>query len=272
MDIHKPKPWHGFREFLKEYAIIVVGVLTALAAEQGVEWLHWRHEAETAREALRYDLRRVVGWSGAVAAEAPCKAAHLAEMRHALDQAQSAHRLPPFAWRGGPASYAWSLRSWSALTSGQVLPHIPNREQLILSAIAGPSGLPVILAMQQGEFAAWGDLSDMTGPGRATSDVEIAALRSALVRAEAAGMAEKNLGATMATYATRSGLIAKAESDKAWAEGLATGAATTLCRHASPPPSGDRSPLESGLLRPAERPGEGRPDTTGVAGAISTDR
>ena len=30
MDIHKPKPWHGFREFLKEYAIIVVGVLTAL--------------------------------------------------------------------------------------------------------------------------------------------------------------------------------------------------------------------------------------------------
>ena len=27
MDIHKPKPWHGVREFLKEYVIIVVGVL-----------------------------------------------------------------------------------------------------------------------------------------------------------------------------------------------------------------------------------------------------
>ena len=37
MDIHKPKPWHGVREFLKEYVIIVVGVLTALAAEQAVE-------------------------------------------------------------------------------------------------------------------------------------------------------------------------------------------------------------------------------------------
>jgi len=51
VDIHKPKPWHGLREFLKEYVIIVVGVLTALAAEAGVEWLHWRrlagqHEAE----------------------------------------------------------------------------------------------------------------------------------------------------------------------------------------------------------------------------------
>jgi len=32
MDMHKPKPWHSVREFLKEYAIVVVGVLTALAA------------------------------------------------------------------------------------------------------------------------------------------------------------------------------------------------------------------------------------------------
>jgi hypothetical protein len=49
MDIHKPKPWRGWREFLKEYAIIVVGVLTALAAEQGAEWHHWNHQVEVAR-------------------------------------------------------------------------------------------------------------------------------------------------------------------------------------------------------------------------------
>jgi hypothetical protein len=33
MDLHKPRPWHSLREFLKEYLIIVVGVLTALGAE-----------------------------------------------------------------------------------------------------------------------------------------------------------------------------------------------------------------------------------------------
>ena len=49
MDIHKPKPWHGVREFLKEYVIIVVGVLTALGAEQGVEWLHWQAEGRKHR-------------------------------------------------------------------------------------------------------------------------------------------------------------------------------------------------------------------------------
>jgi hypothetical protein len=46
MDIHKPKPWHGLREFLKEYVIIAVGVMTALGAEAVVENLHWRHLAD----------------------------------------------------------------------------------------------------------------------------------------------------------------------------------------------------------------------------------
>jgi hypothetical protein len=52
MDIHKPKPWHGVREFLKEYLIIVVGVLSALGAEQTVEVLHRHGEIEEARRAL----------------------------------------------------------------------------------------------------------------------------------------------------------------------------------------------------------------------------
>ncbi len=56
MDIHKPKPWHGLREFLKEYLIIVVGVLTALAAEQAVERLEWVHKVRAAEDAMRLEL------------------------------------------------------------------------------------------------------------------------------------------------------------------------------------------------------------------------
>ena len=54
--IHKPKPWHGIREFLKEYVIIVVGVLTALGAEQGVEWAHRETEVREARAALHAEM------------------------------------------------------------------------------------------------------------------------------------------------------------------------------------------------------------------------
>jgi hypothetical protein len=64
MEIHKPKPWHGVREFLKEYLIIVIGVLTALAGEQTVEAAHRHEDVEQARAALkvevRHDLTRAV--------------------------------------------------------------------------------------------------------------------------------------------------------------------------------------------------------------------
>jgi hypothetical protein len=56
MDIHKPKPWHGLREFLKEYGIIVLGVLTALGLEQGVEAVHRSTEVREAREAIREEI------------------------------------------------------------------------------------------------------------------------------------------------------------------------------------------------------------------------
>jgi len=59
MEIHKPKPVHGWREFLKEYGIIVLGVLTALALEQAVEWLHWRHMVQEHRVALRKEVEGI---------------------------------------------------------------------------------------------------------------------------------------------------------------------------------------------------------------------
>jgi hypothetical protein len=53
---HKQKPWHGWREFLREYLTIVVGVLTALGAEQAVEWVRMQEAVEALRGALRTEL------------------------------------------------------------------------------------------------------------------------------------------------------------------------------------------------------------------------
>jgi hypothetical protein len=43
MEVHKPKAVHGWREFLREYGVIVICVITALGAEQAAEALHWAH-------------------------------------------------------------------------------------------------------------------------------------------------------------------------------------------------------------------------------------
>jgi hypothetical protein len=54
---HKSKPWHGWREFLREYLIVVAGVLTALGAGEVVDGLRWRHQVEAAEERLATEVR-----------------------------------------------------------------------------------------------------------------------------------------------------------------------------------------------------------------------
>ena len=56
MHVHLPKALHGWREFAKEIAIIVVGVLIALSAEQLVESWNWQRKIDSAKDAMRYEL------------------------------------------------------------------------------------------------------------------------------------------------------------------------------------------------------------------------
>jgi len=56
MEIHKPKLVANWREFLKEYAIIVVGVLTALFAEQAVQSIEWHYKVDAAISDMNNEL------------------------------------------------------------------------------------------------------------------------------------------------------------------------------------------------------------------------
>ena len=56
MHFHLPKPLHGWREFAGEVAIIVLGVLIALAAEQMVERFSWNERAKAAQQAMSKEL------------------------------------------------------------------------------------------------------------------------------------------------------------------------------------------------------------------------
>lgn len=65
MHFHIPKPLHGWREFLGEVGIIVLGVLIALAAQQVAENVH---EQYLAREAIDH-IRTELAYDSAFAAE-----------------------------------------------------------------------------------------------------------------------------------------------------------------------------------------------------------
>jgi hypothetical protein len=66
MHFHLPKPLHGWRGFIGEVGIIVVGVLIALGAEQLVEQWHWRNKvAETSAQfdtELHRNAQSAYGW------------------------------------------------------------------------------------------------------------------------------------------------------------------------------------------------------------------
>jgi hypothetical protein len=56
MHIHLPKPLHGWREFVGEVGIIVLGVLIALGAEQGIQSIRARHLVRDTDSRLRSEL------------------------------------------------------------------------------------------------------------------------------------------------------------------------------------------------------------------------
>jgi hypothetical protein len=133
MDIHKPKPWHGLREFLKEYLIVVVGVLTALGAEQVAEWLHWRHEVEVQREALLSETRDNMGAATYRVSRSACVSDRLTELGEVFRR--QARGLPLGLKRriGRPALWIATTGSWDIAVSGQALAHMPQAEKLAFS-------------------------------------------------------------------------------------------------------------------------------------------
>jgi hypothetical protein len=52
LHIHLPKPLHGWREFVGEVGVVVIGILIALGGEQMVETLHHRSQVHDATAKL----------------------------------------------------------------------------------------------------------------------------------------------------------------------------------------------------------------------------
>jgi hypothetical protein len=121
MDIHKPKPWRSVREFLKEYAIIVVGVLTALAAEQSVEAFHWRHKVAEAEHAMRLELLNDdLPQAFTRLAVSACVDGDLNAVEQALDTGRSRGEVARLAhslrYRSAPGTWRRGAPPWPAMS------------------------------------------------------------------------------------------------------------------------------------------------------------
>ena len=236
MDIHKPKPWHGVREFLKEYVIIVVGVLTALGAEQAVEALHWRHLIWPLADAmeLKDPFDREVRNAAIRGAQGPCVTGRLAQLSAILQQAAANGQLPPLAALGHPAHLPWTVRTWEALLAAGTLAHMPQPQMLAYTAIRQSTAYLSSLSDQEEDN--WITLDSMAGPGRRLSDVDAEQLRLALVRASATNAEMVRVSAALSERVRATGLVEASAFPAAQQQAAREAPEAAVCR-----PMGARS-------------------------------
>ncbi len=181
VEIHRPKPWRGWREFLKEYGIIALGVLTALAAEQAVEALHHREIVSRGEDALRDNFARFVAFRVSTDLEAPCMAARAAELRGVLDAAGKTRRLGRVGPIPQPVPVPWQIDTWEAMVASGAAPYLPQNKTVLYSRIA-MSGIDLYNAATH-EWEEWHALQSLSGPPRAFGEAEEAQARDTLARA-----------------------------------------------------------------------------------------
>ncbi len=217
MDIHKPKPWHGLREFLKEYAIIVVGVMTALAFEQAVEWLHWRHLGHQARADIAADQRRSLRNIGVSDITGPCTARRLQELTDILDKAERDGRLPALAPINPPPFLPWPFRGWDGLVSTQVLAHLEQGESAQYARQVAT--VNYIIRTRDEDRDTWAVIASMAGPGRPLNGSEAATLRANLGRAAAKDASMRGAAHSLGRDILASGLLTRSEVTMWWKKG-----------------------------------------------------
>jgi len=181
MDLHKPKPWHGWREFLKEYAIIVLGVLTALGAEQVVEQLHWAGEVRNARAALAVEMGHSDRHLAYRVAAEPCIARRLDALESVIERAAKREPVPRLGEVIPDIGNALNDNVWSNYRAAQTLPHFADNDQRQFSAYYLQIGS--LRGFLADETNTWGTLRVLQGDPSRLGPVDIAGLRVALQHA-----------------------------------------------------------------------------------------
>jgi hypothetical protein len=114
MHFRLPKPLHGWRSFVGEVGIIVLGVLIALGAEQLVEAAHQRQEATQADEIIRGELAYNLGRLQSRTQIKSCIDARISQIEQLLDQAATQPALKPPIWIGRPQYWTLQNSRWEA--------------------------------------------------------------------------------------------------------------------------------------------------------------
>jgi len=181
MEIHKPKPVHNWREFLKEYVIIVLGVATALAAEQAVEALHNHERAAQARTSIRAEIADNMALIDRRTETEDCVSRRLNDVEGLIRAPATGSPAP--VWIGHPPNWLMTRDQYNAAVQSGAVSLLSNLEQVSYSLIY--SATEDYSQAEKSEQAAWADLRMLELHPAATPVLD-GLLRSALQKARTA--------------------------------------------------------------------------------------
>jgi hypothetical protein len=138
MHFHLPKPLHGWREFVGEVGIIVLGVLIALAAEQVVEWLNWQVKVAATERAISRDLALAADVASERVAIKRCLDERLDLLRQKFKHTDPEVALPlnsggyPMLHAYRAPSRAWNSDLWNGILADGTVQHLdPERARAL---------------------------------------------------------------------------------------------------------------------------------------------
>jgi hypothetical protein len=162
MRLHLLKPLHGWRAFIGEIVIIVVGVLIALSAEQIVDDWNWRRTIEAQRKALDEDVSGMWNAMSARVVVQPCVDRRLSE----LDLVFQRHDrgLPPniIAPIGRPAVWTGSQAALRMATADGSLSHMSLGDKRAYFSVA--ESYDTFAPAAREERASWRVLQGLNEP------------------------------------------------------------------------------------------------------------
>jgi hypothetical protein len=179
MEIHKPKPVHNWREFLKEVGIIVLGVTIALTAEQFVAKLHEAHLARETRVTARTELQAALTDFLNRRATQLCIDRRLDKITSLLAASDQPGYLPP-TWIGRPQFWTFNTAGWDAASQGGRAALLDNQEQTQFGRLYAQ--LREFYQLEQDEQKAWADIRQLENQPNVDPQMR-AAVRSALQQA-----------------------------------------------------------------------------------------
>jgi Ni,Fe-hydrogenase III large subunit len=124
MHFHLPKPLHGWREFAGEVAVIVIGVVIALTAQQIVEDAHWRGAVKQSIEGMTKDAGEEHEALLARYKQEPCIRRRLADIGLILSRHDEGRPLGVIGPIGRPFYNSGSAESWDVAVADGSVAHL----------------------------------------------------------------------------------------------------------------------------------------------------